>query len=49
VTRRSLVLVATSLASFTATLDNTVVAVALRDVQRDLGAGVSGLQGVVTA
>ncbi|MCA1713455.1 MAG: MFS transporter [Actinobacteria bacterium] len=47
--RRSLVLVATSLASFTATLDNTVVAVALRDVQRDLGAGVSGLQGVVTA
>lgn len=48
-TRRSLVLVATSLASFTATLDNTVVAVALRDVQRDLGAGVSGLQGVVTA
>jgi DHA2 family methylenomycin A resistance protein-like MFS transporter len=48
VERRSLVLVATSLASFTATLDNTVVAVALRDIQRDLGAGVSGLQGVVT-
>lgn len=47
--RPSLVLVATSLAAFTATLDNTVVAVALRDVQRDLGAGVSGLQGVVTA
>jgi len=47
--RRQLVLVATSLASFTATLDNTVVAVALRDIQRDLGAGVSGLQGVVTA
>ena len=40
---------ATSLASFTATLDNTVVAVALRDIQSDLGAGVSGLQGVVTA
>jgi DHA2 family methylenomycin A resistance protein-like MFS transporter len=48
VERRSLVLVATCLASFTATLDNTVVAVALRDIQRDLGAGVSGLQGVVT-
>ncbi len=47
--RRQLVLVATSLASFTATLDNTVVAVALRDIQRDLGAGVSGLQGIVTA
>ena len=47
--RRSLVLIATSLASFTATLDNTVVAVALRDIQSDLGAGVSGLQGVVTA
>ncbi|MDX6197751.1 MAG: hypothetical protein QOJ79_902 [Actinomycetota bacterium] len=46
--RRQLVLVATCLASFTATLDNTVVAVALRDIQRDLGAGVSGLQGVVT-
>jgi EmrB/QacA subfamily drug resistance transporter len=49
VERRSLVLVATCLASFTATLDNTVVAVALRDIQRDLSAGVSGLQGVVTA
>jgi DHA2 family methylenomycin A resistance protein-like MFS transporter len=49
VERRRLVLVATCLASFTATLDNTVVAVALRDIQRDLGAGVSGLQGVVTA
>lgn len=49
VERRQLVLVATCLASFTATLDNTVVAVALRDIQRDLGAGVSGLQGVVTA
>lgn len=47
--RRGLVLVATCLASFTATLDNTVVAVALRDIQSDLGAGVSGLQGVVTA
>ena len=42
-------LVATSLASFTATLDNTVVAVALRDLQRDLDAGVAELQGVVTA
>jgi DHA2 family methylenomycin A resistance protein-like MFS transporter len=48
VERRQLVLVATCLGSFTATLDNTVVAVALRDIQRDLGAGVSGLQGVVT-
>lgn len=47
--RRGLVLVATSLAAFTATLDNTVVAVALRDVQADLGAGVAELQGVVTA
>ena len=47
--RSSLVLTATSLAAFTATLDNTVVAVALRDVQRDLGTGVTGLQGVVTA
>lgn len=46
---RRVVLVATSLAAFAATLDNTVVAVALRDVQRDLGAGVTGLQGVVTA
>ena len=42
-------LVATSLAAFTATLDNTVVAVAIVDVQRDLGAGVAALQGVVTA
>lgn len=47
--RRALVLVATSLAAFTATLDNTVVAVALRDVQRDLGSGVAELQGIVTA
>lgn len=47
--RSSLVLAATSLAAFTATLDNTVVAVALRDVQRDLGTGVTGLQGVITA
>jgi DHA2 family methylenomycin A resistance protein-like MFS transporter len=47
--RSALVLVATSLAAFTATLDNTVVAVALRDLQRDLGAGVAELQGVVTA
>jgi DHA2 family methylenomycin A resistance protein-like MFS transporter len=47
--RRPLVLVATSLAAFTATLDNTVVAVALRDLQADLGAGVAELQGVVTA
>ena len=47
--RTPLVLVATSLAAFVATLDNTVVAVALRDVQQDLGAGVTGLQGVVTA
>ncbi len=47
--RRPLVLVATSLAAFTATLDNTVVAVALRDIQSDLGAGVAELQGVVTA
>ncbi len=47
--RASLVLVATSLAAFTATLDNTVVAVALRDVQQDLGSGVTGLQGIVTA
>ncbi len=42
-------LAATSLAAFTATLDNTVVAVALRDLQRDLDAGVAELQGVVTA
>jgi EmrB/QacA subfamily drug resistance transporter len=47
--RRALVLGATSLAAFTATLDNTVVAVALRDLQADLGAGVTELQGVVTA
>ena len=47
--RRALVLVATSLAAFTATLDNTVVAVALRDIQRDLGSGVAELQGIVTA
>ncbi len=47
--RRQLVLVATSLASFTATLDNTVVSVALRDIQKDLGSGVTGLQGIVTA
>jgi len=47
--RSGAVLAATSLAAFTATLDNTVVAVALRDVQDDLGAGVTGLQGVVTA
>ena len=46
---RALVLIATSLAAFTATLDNTVVAVALRDIQADLGAGVAELQGVVTA
>ena len=46
--RAPLVLAATSLAAFTATLDNTVVAVALHDVQADLGAGVTGLQGVVT-
>jgi DHA2 family methylenomycin A resistance protein-like MFS transporter len=44
-----LVLVATSLAAFTATLDNTVVAVALRDMQSDLGSSVLGLQGIVTA
>jgi DHA2 family methylenomycin A resistance protein-like MFS transporter len=49
VTRAPLVLVATSLAAFTATLDNTVVAVALRDVQQDLGSGVTGLQGIVSA
>ena len=47
--RPALVLAATSLAAFTATLDNTVVAVALRDLQRSLGSGVTGLQGVVTA
>ena len=47
--KRTLVLVATSLAAFTATLDNTVVAVAVRDIQTDLGAGVAQLQGIVTA
>lgn len=47
--RSSWVLLATSLAAFTATLDNTVVAVALRAMQQDLGASVPGLQGVVTA
>ena len=47
--RPRLVLLATSLAAFTATLDNTVVAVALRDVQADLGSSVLGLQGIVTA
>jgi DHA2 family methylenomycin A resistance protein-like MFS transporter len=46
---RLLVLVATSLAAFTATLDNTVVAVAIVDLQADLDVGVSELQGVVTA
>jgi DHA2 family methylenomycin A resistance protein-like MFS transporter len=49
VRRAPLVLLATSLAAFTATLDNTVVAVALRAMQKDLGASVPGLQGVVTA
>jgi DHA2 family methylenomycin A resistance protein-like MFS transporter len=42
-------LLATSLAAFTATLDNTVTAVALRDMQSDLGSSVLGLQGIVTA
>jgi MFS family permease len=37
------------MAAFTANLDNTVVAVALRDLQGDLGSSVLGLQGVVTA
>jgi DHA2 family methylenomycin A resistance protein-like MFS transporter len=46
---RALVLVATALAGFTATLDNTVVAVAVVDLQRDLHVGVTELQGVVTA
>ncbi len=46
--RSSLVLAATSVAAFTATLDNTVVAVALRAMQKDLHAGVPALQGVVT-
>jgi DHA2 family methylenomycin A resistance protein-like MFS transporter len=49
VRRAPLVLVATSLAAFTATLDNTVVAVALHSMQEDLQASVTGLQGVVTA
>jgi DHA2 family methylenomycin A resistance protein-like MFS transporter len=49
VRRAPLVLVATSLAAFTATLDNTVVAVALHSMQQDLQASVTGLQGVVTA
>ena len=49
VRRAPLVLIATSVAAFTATLDNTVVAVALRDIQSDLGSGVTGLQGIVTA
>lgn len=44
-----LVLLATALAGFTATLDNTVVAVAVVDLQRDLQVGVTELQGVVTA
>ena len=47
--RRRLVLLATSAAAFIAALDNTVVAVALRNMQSDLGVGVSGLQGIVTA
>lgn len=47
--RPRLVLFATALAAFTATLDNTVVAVAIRDLQEDLGAGVAQLQGIVTA
>ena len=47
--RARLVLLATSLAAFVATLDNTVTAVALRDIQSDLGSGVTGLQGIVTA
>jgi DHA2 family methylenomycin A resistance protein-like MFS transporter len=46
---RGLVLAATSLAAFTATLDNTVVAVAIVDLQADLQVGVAELQGVVTA
>jgi DHA2 family methylenomycin A resistance protein-like MFS transporter len=46
---QGLVLLATSLAAFTATLDNTVVAVAVVDLQADLGVGVTELQGVVTA
>ncbi|MCW2777515.1 MAG: transporter [Frankiales bacterium] len=47
--RARLVLLATCLAAFVATLDNTVVAVALVDLQKDLSADVAGLQGVVTA
>lgn len=46
---RAAVVAATSLAAFTATLDNTIVSVALREIQRDLGSGVTGLQGIVTA
>jgi MFS family permease len=42
-------LVVTSVMAFTAALDNTVVAVALRDLLADLGSSVLGLQGVVTA
>lgn len=45
---RAAVVAATSLAAFTATLDNTIVSVALREIQRDLGSGVTGLQGIVT-
>ncbi|MCU1691432.1 MAG: transporter, partial [Frankiales bacterium] len=47
--RARLLLLATCLAAFVATLDNTVVAVALVDLQDDLSADVAGLQGVVTA
>ena len=47
--RGRLLLLGACLAAFTTTLDNTVVAVALRDVQRDLGGGIAGLQGTVTA
>ncbi len=47
--RRTLVLAAAGLAAFLTMLGNTVVAVALRDVQRDLGGGIVGLQGTVTA
>jgi hypothetical protein len=46
---QGLVLLATSLAAFSATLDSTVVAVAVVDLQADLGAGVTELQGAVTA
>ncbi len=48
-TRARLLLLATCLGAFVATLDNTVVAVALVDLQEDLSADVAGLQGVVTA